>query len=208
VAAVGLAALLSGGVPDLGRLRTSAFQVASMSSSTGYASTDFNLWGWGPKAVLLFAMLLGGCAGSASGGPKVIRWILTFKFLRREVTQTLHPQAVLPLGYRGRPVAAPILRAILALVVLYLLGYVLLALALMIVEPGIDLSGALSASIACLGNIGPGLGVAGPMDGYAAFTATAKVLLTAGMWVGRLEIITVIALLHGHAWRHTSLRGS
>ena len=204
LASLGLAGLLAGGLPDLNDLRASAFQVSSVTSSTGFASEDFELWGWGAKAVLVVVMLLGGCAGSACGGPKVIRWFLTFKFLRREMTQVLHPQAVLPLRYRGRTIDPPILRAVLTLVLLYVLGYLAVALALMIVEPDLDLATGFSASVACFGNIGPAFGFAGPMGSYAGFSSLGKVILTASMWLGRLEIVTVVALLHGHAWKHTT----
>lgn len=204
---VGASFLLAGmaGVPDL---RTAAFQVASITSSTGYASVDYEQWAWAPKAVLVVVLLVGGCAGSACGGPKVIRWILAFKFFRREMTQVLHPTAVLPLRYRGRLVPEPIVRAVLTLVVLYLIGYVVVGLLLMVIEPDLDMNTAFSASLACFGNVGPAFGKAGPMGNYAWFSTTSKLLLTVSMWLGRLEIVTVIALLQRDVWKHTRWRSA
>ncbi len=190
-------------VPDF---RTAAFQVTSIASSTGYASVDYEQWAWAPKAMIVVALLVGGCAGSACGGPKVIRWILSFKFLRREMTQVLHPTAVIPLRYRGRLIAEPIVRAVLTLVVLYLIGYLLIGLLLMVVEPDLDLSTALSASLACFGNVGPAFGDAGPMGNYAWFSPVGKLLLTVSMWLGRLEIVTVVVLLQRDVWKHTRWR--
>ncbi|MDA1193549.1 MAG: TrkH family potassium uptake protein [Planctomycetota bacterium] len=203
LASLVVAWMRGGLLPGIDHLRAAAFQVASITSSTGYASEDYELWAWGPKAVLLVVLLMGGCAGSACGGPKVIRWILTFKFLRREMTQTLHPTAVMPLRYRRRPIGAPIARAVLTLILLYVLGYIIVGLLLMMTEPNLDLSTAFSASLACFGNVGPAFGAAGPMGNYTWFTTAGKLLLTASMWLGRLEIVTVIALLQRDVWKHT-----
>ncbi len=204
-----LAVLIGDGIPGLDELRTASFQVTSITSSTGFASVDYDkLWAWAPKAILLVVLLVGGCAGSACGGPKVIRWILTFKFLRREMTQVLHPTAVIPLRYRDRFITPTIVRAVLTLVVLYLVGYVLIALLLMLTEPNLDLTTAFSASLACFGNVGPAFGDAGPMGNYAWFTPLGKVLLTLSMWLGRLEVVTVVALFQRDAWKHTTWRPS
>ncbi|MDJ0520990.1 MAG: TrkH family potassium uptake protein [Planctomycetota bacterium] len=204
--AVIISVLLPGGITGGGNLRASAFQVASLTSSTGYASVDYQVeWSYAAKAMLVVVMLVGGCAGSACGGPKVIRYILTLKFLRRELTQVLHPTAVLPLRYQRRKVSDPIIRAVVTLVIIYLAGYGVLGLLLIVVEPDLDFTVGLSASLACFGNIGPAFGDAGPMGSYALFSPLGKVLLTLSMWLGRLEIVTVLALLHPHVWRYTSL---
>lgn len=208
VASVVLAAMIGeDSLPGLDDLRAAAFQVTSITSSTGYASVDYELhWAWAPKAILVVVLLVGGCAGSACGGPKVIRWILAFKFLRREMTQVMHPTAVIPLRYRGRLIAEPIVRAVLTLVVLYLIGYLVVGLLLMVVEPDLDLTTAFSASLACFGNVGPAFGKAGPMGNYAWFSSLGKLLLTLSMWLGRLEVVTVVALLQRDVWKHTRWR--
>jgi trk system potassium uptake protein TrkH len=207
LATLGLSAILSGGAPDLESLRTGGFQVASLMSSTGYGSADFAAWSDAAKAVLLLVMLVGACAGSAGGGPKVIRWVLTARFLRRELTQVLHPRAVLPLRYQRALIPPPILRAVLTLVFLYLGGYVLLGVLVQLLEPQLDLATTFSMALASLGNIGPAFGPAGPMGSYANLGDATKVALALSMWIGRLEIVTVIALLHPDVWRHLRWHG-
>ncbi len=206
VAALALAFMLPGGVTNIDNLRAGSFQVSSLTSSTGYASVDFEVeWSYAMKAILVIVMLVGGCAGSACGGPKVIRYILCLKFLRREMTQVLHPNAVIPLRYRTRKISAPVIRSVVTLVILYLVGYVVLGLLLVIVEPGLDFTTGMSASLACFGNVGPAFGDAGPMGSYAFFSPVGKILLTLSMWLGRLEIVTIFALLHPHVLRYVQV---
>lgn len=200
-------ALLMGGMPTLDELRTGAFQVASLMSSTGYASEDFNVWSHALKTVLILAMVVGGCAGSACGGAKVIRYILSAQWLGRELTQVLHPRAVIPIRYGRITVPMDVMRAVTTLVFLYIIGYAALGATLVILEPNLDLVTGFSAALACLGNIGPAFGPAGPMGNYDSFSEVGKILLALSMWFGRLEIVTVIALLHPHVWRNYRWRG-
>lgn len=189
-----LAFLLAPAFPGEESWRAGAFQAASLVSSTGFASTDYNLWPDSSKAILILVMLVGGCAGSAAGGPKAIRNLFALKFVWREITRSLHPRAVLPLRHKGHAVADPIVRAVLNLVFLYLIGYFVVAFGLTLM--GEDLLTSFSASLACMGNIGPGFEAVGPMGNFAGFSTPAKLLLTVAMWLGRLEIVTVLALLH------------
>jgi trk system potassium uptake protein len=199
-----VAVLLSGGRPGWDELRAGAFQSASLISSTGFASADYDRWSDGSKAVLVLAMLVGGCAGSAAGGAKAIRYLVVLKALWREITQVIHPYGVLPLRHGHRTIPPTVLRAIFVLVGLYILGYLLVGVG--VVLTGTDLVTGFSASLACLGNIGPGFSGVGPMQSYASLAPAAKVLLTVAMWVGRLEIVTVLALLHPDVWRHPRWR--
>jgi trk system potassium uptake protein TrkH len=146
-------------------------------------------------------MLIGGCAGSAAGGAKAIRHLLVLKFLWREITQVIHPYGVVPLRYGRRTIPISILRAMFTLVLLYLLGYLFVGVAVVLLGPT-DLVSGFSAALACLGNIGPGFHRVGPMENYDFFSASAKMVLTAAMWIGRLEIVTVLALLHPDVWKH------
>ncbi len=202
------AALLTEGLPSLDSIRTGAFQIASLASSTGYASADFELWSQALKTVLILAMLMGGCAGSACGGAKVIRYIITTKVLRRELKQVLHPTAVIPIRYKSVPIPPQVLRAVTTLVVLYILGYGVTGALVVLVEPDVDILTGFTASLACLGNIGPGFGPVGPMGTYAHLSDFTKVLLSIAMWVGRLEIVTVIALLHPDVWKNMHWRSN
>jgi trk system potassium uptake protein TrkH len=202
--ALGVAFLVAGGLPDLDTLRAGFFQSASLISSTGFASQDYELWSDAAKVILVWVMMIGGCAGSAAGGAKVVRHILVVKFLRREITQTLHPRAVLSIRYGGREIPREILRAVFTLVFLFLSANLLLGSLILVLEVGnqqMNLATGFSCALACVGNIGPGFGAAGPMGSFAFLSDASKVALTVGMWVGRLEILAVLALLHPHVWR-------
>jgi len=204
VGAVGIALVLSEGSPDWDKLRAGAFQSASLISSTGFASTDYNWWNDAARAILVALMLVGGCAGSAAGGAKAIRHLLVAKFLGRQITQVLHPYSVLPLRYGQRTIPPAIMRAVFTLVVLFLINYLVVGLA--VVTLGADLVTGFSASLACLGNIGPGFGGVGPMASYGDFPTATKLVLTTAMWIGRLEIVTVLALFHPHVLNNLQLR--
>jgi trk system potassium uptake protein TrkH len=202
--AVALSLILAGGIPTLETLRLGAFQAASMMSSTGFASTDFNLWPDSAKAVLIVVMLVGGCAGSAAGGPKSVRLLLVFKHVLREITKTLHPRSVLSMRYKGAPVDQNVMRSVFMLVVLFMLGHFVFGTVLVLL--GSDLVLGYSAALACLGNIGPGFGAAGPMGSFAGFSVAAKLMLTFAMWLGRLEIVAVLALFHWDVLGNLKLR--
>lgn len=205
VATLALTVLVGGATTaDADSLRSAAFQVASVASSTGYASVDFNLWSDSAKVVLVVAMVIGGCAGSAAGGPKVVRLVLVGKRVQREITHVLHPRAVLPVRYKKRPIPDDIMRAVYTLVVVYIAGYFLLGTALVVL--GTDMVTGYSAALSTLGNIGPAFGFAGPMGSFAGFDTASKALMIAAMWVGRLEIVTVLALLHPDVWRNLRWR--
>lgn len=195
---------IADGIPGEAELRTSLFQVTSLMSSTGFASVDYNLWSDRARALLIVAMVIGGCAASACGGPKVIRWVLVFKHVAREIRRTLHPRAVILLRYKGEPVPDEIMRSVFMLVVLFLVGHFVCGVVLTLL--GHDLILAFSAALACFGNVGPGLGVAGPMGSYADFDIPSKLVLTFAMWIGRLEIVTVLALFHPDVLRQIRLR--
>jgi len=204
LATLALAFVVAGGMPTEETLRQGAFQAASLISSTGFASVDYNLWSDEAKAVLVAVMLVGGCAGSAAGGAKVIRLILVLKFLWSEITQVLHPRAVLPIRYGRRIIPPEILRTVFTLWVFYLTGYLIVGLLLVLL--GADYITGFSASLACLGNIGPGFAQVGPMAHYADLPALSKWILTLAMWVGRLEIVAVLALLHPHVWKNLQVK--
>lgn len=203
-ASVVMAALLSDGLPTWETLRLGAFQSASLISSAGYASTDYNLWPDSARVVLVVVMVIGGCAGSAAGGPKSVRWVLAAKHIRRQIVQTLHRRAVVPIRYKERVIPDEVMRAVVTLVFLYVAGYFVLGVILVIA--GQPLVTGFTAAIACLGNVGPAFGDAGPMGSFAAFSDFEKITLTLAMWVGRLEILSVLVLLHPFVWRHMRFR--
>jgi trk system potassium uptake protein len=180
-------------------LRQGLFQALTILTTTGYASTDFQLWDDRARMVLLALMFVGGCAGSAAGGPKIVRLLLITRYVRQELKRTLHPQAVLPVKLGSRVVPDDIMRAVVVFFVAYLLLFALCAT--VVASLGSDLVTAVSAAIATLGNIGPGFNAVGPMASYADLPAASRVVLIGAMWIGRLEVLTVLALLRPELWQ-------
>jgi len=180
-------------------LRHGTFQVVSILTTTGYASVDFQLWSDQAKILLLLLMFIGGCAGSAAGGPKVVRHVLMARLTLRELRRTLHPRSVLPVKLGGRVVPEPILRDVQVFMLFYLLAFAVGTA--VVVALGADLVTGITASIACLGNIGPGFNAVGPMASFAELHPLSKIVLTLEMWIGRLEVMTVLVFLRLEPWR-------
>ena len=178
----------------------------SIITTTGYASTDFQLWNDQAKMVLLALMFIGGCAGSAAGGPKVVRQVLIARYTLIELRRTLHPRGVLAVKLGGRVVPDDVMRGVLVFFLFYLLVF---AVCTMTVSAfGADMITAVTASIACLGNIGPGFNAVGPMAHFADLHPVSRIVLIAAMWIGRLEVLTVLVLLRPEVWRMARLRSS
>ena len=185
--------------------RYATFQIASLTNSTGFANMDFNAWNGPAQALLLFAMFLGGSTGSTGGGIKILRWLVILKSLKREVFTTIHPEAVRPVRMNGKILDEEAIRGIYAFTLLYLalflVGILLLAVDTSRVGFDIGTIDLVSASLATIGNIGPGFGVVGPMGGYADFPQSSLLLMILYMWIGRLEIFPVLVLLTAAYWR-------
>ena len=180
-------------------LREVMFNMVSIMTGTGYATTDFNHWG--PLAVGLFftAMFIGGCTGSTSCGMKVFRFVVMFQNIRQHAQRIVHPSGIFVKRYNGRPLSDNISAAVLTFVFLYLVGFAVLAVALSLT--GVDAITAASGAATAISNVGPGLGpVIGPAGNFASLPDTAKWLLTAGMLIGRLEILTVLVLFIPAFW--------
>ena len=186
-------------------LRAATFQVVSIVTTTGYASVDFELWDPVAQYVLLFAMFLGGSAGSTGGAIKMVRWLVIIKSLKRELFTTVHPEAVKPVRLGGRALDERAIRGIYAFTMLYLaiffVGVILIMIDAARVGELLEIREGLSAVAATLGNVGPGLGDLGPMGSYLHFPWTSKLLMIFFMWIGRLEIIPVFVLLTVAFWR-------
>ena len=182
-------------------IRQAAFQIGSLLNSTGYATADFAQWDPHAQLVLLFAMFIGGSAGSTGGGVKVIRWLVVIKSLRRELYTSLHPSAVEPVRLGGRIIDEDAIRGIVVFTMLYVLLFFVAAVFLSLdsARIGYQLSvlEALSASLATIGNIGPGFGSLGPFGSYLQFSPLSKLVMIFLMWIGRLEIVPVLALVVG-----------
>ena len=180
-------------------LRLAAFQTATILTTTGFATTDYSLWPAFCLALLLPLMFIGGSAGSTGGGPKVMRVMVALKQAVAELRRMVHPRLVAPVRFNGVALERSVIGAVWGFLGLYFVCFVVVGLAL--TAMGLGLVEAFSASIACLGNIGPGLGAVGPAGNYAALPVAAKWLLAAAMIVGRLELFTVLVLLAPEFWK-------
>jgi trk system potassium uptake protein TrkH len=180
-------------------VRHALFQVLSIITTTGFASVDFQEWNDQAKVVLLGLMFVGACAGSASGGPKVVRHLLLARFTLQELRRMLHPRAILPVKLNGRVVPAPILQEVIVFFLFYMLTFAVSAA--IVILFGADMLTGISAAAAAISNVGPAFGQVGPMSNFADLHPVSRFTLTLAMWIGRLEVITVLAILRPEAWR-------
>ena len=180
-------------------VRHSAFQVSSIISTTGFATENYDLWPTFAKGLLLMLTFVGGCAGSTAGGIKVSRFVIVAKQLRREIQRLLHPRAVKSLRFEGRPLEEQTIRGVLSYFAVYLFCFG--AIFLLIAWESFDLETTFSAVAATFNNVGPGLGAVGPAANFAAFSPFSKIVLTAAMLLGRLEIFPLIIFFTPSAWK-------
>jgi trk system potassium uptake protein TrkH len=180
-------------------LRYASFQVISIVTTTGYATADYELWPGLPQAVLFFCMFLGASAGSTGGGMKCLRLILLLKHAYRELWHIIHPHSVIQVKLGGKVVPSDVLSSTWGFFALYVGLFVVASWA--VAASGIDMITALSSVAATLGNIGPGFGLIGPTENYAALPGVAKWVLSICMLLGRLEIYTVMVLLIPEFWK-------
>lgn len=180
-------------------LRHGLFQSLSIVTTTGYASEDFAFWSSSALAILAALMFVGGCAGSAGGGPKVIRHVVMARFLSREILRSVHPRAFKVVRIGGRTLQDDTIRQIVSFFVAYLVIFAVVAVAVGFIED--DLTVGFTGSIATLGNIGPGLGALGPMETFGDLHPLSKLLFFLNMWIGRLEVMTILVLLHPEVLR-------
>ena len=186
-------------------VRQSIFNTVSIFTTTGYANSDFNQWTALTTFVLVGGMLVSASAGSTAGGIKLVRHVLITKMLRRELAQPIHPERVLPIRLSGSPIDERALRAIVVFAFIYVGAVVAGALILLLDAARADVSlspfQALAATASTLASVGPGFGFAGPMGSFDPFSDVSKVVLTALMWLGRLEIIPILVLFTRSYWR-------
>ena len=180
-------------------LRYAAFQVSTIITTTGYATTDFALWPVLSHVVLLLLMIAGACAGSPGGGIKTSRIIISVKSAWQELRHLIHPRTVTRVRLDGRPVEEETRSTVGSFLTLYAL-IVAFSVLLLSVE-GYDFNTALSAVLACFNNVGPGIGLVGPMGNYGFFTPFSKLLLSFDMLLGRLEIFPMLVLFSPSVWR-------
>ena len=180
-------------------LRHAAFQVSSIITTTGFATTDFDLWPSFSKAILLGLMMIGACAGSTGGGIKVARVLLLFKSLRRNIRSITRPNTVQVVRSNGVPVEEKVLANANAYLAAYMIILVLSVIAVSL--DGQSVTTDISAVLACFNNIGPGLDAVGPTCNYSSYGTLSKLILSLDMLAGRLEIFPILVLLSRRTWQ-------
>lgn len=185
-------------------LRLGLFQAVSVMTTTGHTAADYTLWPALSQALLFALMWVGGSAGSTSGGPKVVRWLVLVKHGFQEISRLLHPRSVQVLRVGERTVSERVVSAVGGFLVLYVIIWFISVVVL--AGMGLDPVSAAAAGIASLGNIGPGFGAIGPGHTFAAFSPAAKLFMAFLMLVGRLEVLVVLVLLHPAFWERRPRR--
>jgi len=180
-------------------IRDSLFQVVAIVTTTGFGSSDFVLWMPGAQVVLFLLFFLGGMAGSTSGGMKMIRVLLVLKHSWLEIRRQLHPRAVIVAKVGGTPIQEHVMMNVLGFMLIYMMLFGLGTLAMASV--GLSLPAAAGAAATAISNVGPGLAEVGPVENFSTVPRAGQLVLTFLMLVGRLEIFTVILLLHPGLWR-------
>ncbi|MXQ14093.1 TrkH family potassium uptake protein [Microvirga makkahensis] len=181
-------------------LRLAAFNVVSVVTTTGYATTDYTVWGNIMIGLFFGLMFVGGCTGSTSGGMKIFRFQVMIRMLQSQFLRLLYPRGVFPRVYAGRALPDEVIGSVVVFFSLYFICYSALTVALMAVD--LDFLTSASAAVASLSNVGPGLGpIIGPAGNFATLPDAAKWLLCFGMLLGRLELFTVLILFFPQFWR-------
>jgi trk system potassium uptake protein TrkH len=197
--------LTAGTVHGLAAVRHGAFQAVSVLTTTGLATQDWTTWATLGTLTLLALMFVGACAGSPTGSIKVVRHLMLLRLARRELDQAIHPDAAIPVRVSGAAIDSAVLRSAVMFVVLYVLAFAVGAMALAIDArssgAGLAPFTAIGAAAACLGNVGPSFGGAGPFGSYASLSDPSTAVLTALMFLGRIEIVPLAVLLRPGYWR-------
>jgi len=186
-------------------IRAAAFQTLTIMTSTGYSSTNFDVWPVLAVMLLVGLMFIGGSAGSTSGSVKVIRHLMMGKILRRELRQTVHPELVDPIRFNGTPVDERTIRAIASFVLLYMGIFIAGAILIAVDAARTDLAlrplDIVATTATTMANTGPALGIAGPHGNFESFSDFSSLVFVVLMWIGRLELLPVLVLLTRSYWR-------
>lgn len=184
-------------------LRHASFQASTIMTTTGYSTTDFNLWPTFSKAILVLLMFTGACAGSTAGGLKCIRIVVLLKTIKREVMKVIHPKSVYTVKIGGKALDEGILSGVST----YFFAYMIIfTVTLLIVSlDGMDLVTTFTSVATAIGNVGPGLEVVGPMGSFADYSALSKIVFSVAMLFGRLEILPMLILFSPSFWKDVNI---
>ena len=201
ILSVAVISLNCGGLYDnlFDNIKHTAFQVASIITTTGYSTVDFNMWPEFSKTILVLLMFIGACAGSTGGGIKVSRIVILVKSMFKEIKTAAHPKSTHKISFNDKSVAGEVVKSISV----YLIAYVVIFFTslLIISFDNFDFTTNFTAVLATLNNIGPGLSKIGPMENFSLFSPLSKIVLTFDMLIGRLELFPFLILFAPHTWR-------
>ncbi|MFI3324577.1 MAG: TrkH family potassium uptake protein [Clostridia bacterium] len=178
--------------------RYALFQVSSIITTTGFGTADFNTWPTLSKIILVFLMFIGACAGSTGGGIKVSRFVILIKQSFREVNRILNPRKVIAVKMEGKAVSDTVLNGVAFYIITYI--FIILSSVILISPDNFDVTTTVTAVIACINNIGPGLGDVGPTGNYSQFSNFSKIVLSFNMLAGRLELFPILILFSKSTW--------
>ena len=176
-----------------------SFQVASIITTTGFSTVDFNLWSQASKTVLVLLMFIGACAGSTGGGIKVSRFVVLVKTLGKEMTSYIHPRSIKKIKFEGKPVEHDVVRSINVYFITFMILFSASVLAVSFEDR--DLITSFTAVAATINNIGPGLEMVGPTQNFSLFHPFTKYVLMFDMLAGRLELFPLLILFHPAIWK-------
>jgi trk system potassium uptake protein TrkH len=176
-----------------------SFTIASVLTTTGFATLDYEQWGHMAVSIVFIAMLIGGNAGSTAGGVKVIRYIVLFKTLSIQLKKTLHPHAMVAVFIDKQKASSAIINSTTGFIMLFIITNIMISIYLF--SQGFDALTAISTALACVGNVGPGFALTGPAQNYAFFSDADKIILSIAMIAGRLEFYTVVLLFSREFWK-------
>ncbi|MCG6871214.1 MAG: TrkH family potassium uptake protein [Gammaproteobacteria bacterium] len=200
IAILGLERVWAGDLPAFEAISHVTFNVISVVTTTGYATTDYTVWSQFSVMVFFFLMFVGGCSGSTAGSMKFFRFQLAYLMLRNQLKQMTYPTGVFVLKYNERVVSDDIIRSVVAFSMFF--GLIIAIIALVLALSGLDFITSLTAAATAVTNVGPGLGnIVGPSGNFASLPDHVKWLLCAGMLIGRLEIMTILVLFTPGIWR-------
>lgn len=182
-------------------LRIAAFQVVSIMTTSGFVTADFDTWPPLANEILLMLMVIGGCAGSTAGGVKLSRWLLFFKSIKLHLSAAFRPNRIMSISLNGRPVSDALRTDTLFFIGLAGVTTAFGSLLVALMEPTLDLESSVSAVMAALFNIGPGLGAVGPTQNFAGLAGSTKLILSTLMALGRLEFYAILVLFLPSLWR-------
>ena len=189
---------------DLGSLyeifESAFFYAVSFVTTTGFTYSDYLDWNNGSLIIIFVLLFLGGCAGSTTGGIKLIRTLLIFKYIKSTIKKLIHPNGVYPIRIGNKEVSSDIVQGVLGFYFIYIFIFISLSIIISLTS-NTDIVSSLAVSASTIGNIGPGLGVIGPSGNWANFTDLTKWILSFCMLLGRLEIFTVIILFSKTYWK-------